>query len=139
MELFGVVIHMIFWFCGFKLVLSHWYWGTPAGLLAITYMMLNYFRFGHIYEFGHNYLPQFTENGKLTIDIMGNLNIFIVSPILLFAVLGFIHMIWKKTYDLIGVYTGIILLSVIYILFITTHKTMRAWGFGNRYAFGGYV
>lgn len=144
----------------YKLVLSRWHWGVPAGLLAISYMLLNYFRFGNIFEFGHNYLPEFVsaeygqfnvhymkenlktlfrlprfmENGKMKVDSMGNLNIFIVSPIFLFAVFGFIYIIWKKSYDLMGIYTGIMILSVIYMLFVVMHKTMGGWGFGNRYA-----
>lgn len=32
--------------------------------IGISYMVLNYARFGNILEFGHNYLPEFTESTK---------------------------------------------------------------------------
>ena len=33
----------------------------PAMIIAIMYMYYNYIRFGNIFEFGHNYLPEFLE------------------------------------------------------------------------------
>lgn len=43
------------------LVQKKWYWCIGTGLIAISYMVLNYMRFGSVIEFGHNYLPEFTR------------------------------------------------------------------------------
>ena len=43
------------------LVKDKWYWAIGCGAIAISYMALNYARFGNITEFGHNYLPEFTR------------------------------------------------------------------------------
>jgi len=40
-------------------------YAIPAIMLGIFYMWLNYVRFGNIFEFGHNFLPEFT------IDLQG--------------------------------------------------------------------
>ncbi len=42
-------------------IFSKWHWAIPTCLIALSYMLLNYFRFGSITEFGHNYLPEFTR------------------------------------------------------------------------------
>ena len=40
----------------------------PACGIAVSYMILNYMRFGSIFEFGHNYLPEFmrVETGQFS-------------------------------------------------------------------------
>lgn len=141
-------------------IVRKWYWALPATAVAISYMVLNYLRFGNILEFGHNYLPEFVraehgqfhlhyvkdnlrsllkmpvfaEDGKWVFDSFGNLNMFIVSPILIVAILVFVYSICKKSFHLAGLNGLIILLSVIYMFVVVMHKTMGAWHFGNRYA-----
>lgn len=41
-------------------------------VIALSYMILNFARFGNITEFGHNYLPEFTrsELGQFNIGYM---------------------------------------------------------------------
>lgn len=46
-----------------RLVREKWYWVIAPLLIALSYMMLNYLRFGSVVEFGHNYLPEFTREG----------------------------------------------------------------------------
>ena len=49
-------------------------------VIALSYMILNFARFGNITEFGHNYLPEFTrsELGQFNIGYMAeNLNLAI--------------------------------------------------------------
>lgn len=41
------------------LVKIKWHWAIPTLVIAFSYMLLNYLRFGNIMEFGHNYLPEF--------------------------------------------------------------------------------
>lgn len=143
-----------------KLVLRRWYWAIPMGVLAISYMVLNYLRFGNIMEFGHNYLPEFVEaeygqfhvnyiknnlaslfhlpefsdDGTMIIDHFGNLNFMIVCPIAAVALAGLGYAIFKKNRRLALMGVLIVILSIGYLLFLTMHKTMGGWQFGNRYA-----
>ncbi len=131
---------------------------VPMAVIALSYMVLNYARFGNPLEFGHNYLPEFTEaeNGQFSlIYIAENIktlfrlpelsfkdawkyqefngtNIFIISPIFIAYVVYTAYAFIKKKS-----YRRLIALSLIMIvtelLCITAHKTMGGWQFGNRY------
>ncbi len=142
------------------LVFRKWYWGIPMGIIAISYMLLNYMRFGSIVEFGHRYLPEFmreekgqfhidylkqnlpalfrlpryNEDGTMFIDHYGNLSILIASPILLFALVGLGYVIYKREKKLILMGVLILILSIGYLLIIVLHRTLGGWQFGNRYA-----
>ncbi len=143
----------------YQRILKHFTWGIPAGVVALSYMILNYLRFGNIFEFGHNYLPEFLraedgqfhlnyveenlkalfrlpefmEDGRLVINSMGNLNFLLVSPFLLFAVFLVIYAFAKKAYREVLSGAGLILLSALYLFIVVMHKTMGGWHFGNRY------
>lgn len=132
----------------------------PAGMIALSYMALNWARFGNIAEFGHNYLPEFvnsekgqfstayffnnlkmllhfpnvTKEGRMIIDSFGNLSIFIVSPIILAALFCILVMIagGKREEKRLGILIAATVLF--YLIFIMLHKTMGGWHFGNRYA-----
>lgn len=142
----------------YKLVLNKIYWGIPALGIAISYMVLNYARFGSISEFGHNYLPEFvyehkqfsteyiannfkmlmnlpdfTEEGKMMIDHFGNLNFLWVNPPVLVAAIGILLACIKREKEtaVLGVLT--IILSAAYLIVTMMHATMGGWHFGNRY------
>ena len=142
----------------YMLILNKADWGLPALGVAISYMVLNYLRFGNIVEFGHNYLPEFvyehkqfstdylannfkmlmnlpdfTEEGRMLIDHFGNLNFLWVNPPILIAVFGIIFACIKKEKKaaLLGGVT--ILLSVVYLIVTMMHATMGGWHCGNRY------
>ena len=92
--------------------LKKWYEFIPTLLIAISYMLLNYCRFGNITQFGHDYLPEFTEaeygqfssvyikpnieslfrwfrfdeSGRMLIDRFNNISMIIVSPIFVFCI-----------------------------------------------------
>lgn len=53
---------------------KQWFKGIPCALIAISYFILNYARFGNIFEFGHNYLPEFTriETGQFNIAYLAD-------------------------------------------------------------------
>ena len=145
---------------GVKLVLRRWYWAIPMGILAVSYMLLNYLRFGSIVEFGHNYLPEFVraekgqfhldymktnlpslvhlpeynEDGTMLINHFGNLSFFIACPIVVIALVGLVYVIYKRNVQLASMGILIVVLSAIYLLIITMHKTLGGWQFGNRYA-----
>lgn len=144
----------------YQIILKRWSWGIPAGGIAVSYMLLNYLRFGSILEFGHNYLPEFVraedgqfhinyisenvktlfrlpefmEDGRLVINNMGNLNFLLVSPFFLFAVFSLAYALYKKAYKEVMQGAGVILLSMLYLLIVVMHKTMGGWHFGNRYS-----
>lgn len=145
---------------GMTLVLRRWYWAIPMGVLAVSYMLLNYLRFGNIIEFGHNYLPEFVraengqfhvdymksnlvsllhlpefnENGTMLINHFGNLSFLIVCPIVVMALAGWVYVIYKRNVKMALMGALIVVLSAIYLLVITMHKTLGGWQFGNRYA-----
>ncbi len=170
MQIFFLPVLLVLLFCaerkkdtattGVMLILRRWYWAIPMSILAVSYMLLNYFRFGSITEFGHNYLPEFVrakdgqfhinymksnlkslfrlpqynDNGTMLIDTFGNISIFIASPIIVMALMGFGYAVLKKNKKLLGMGVLIIVLSMVYLLFLTAHKTLGGWQFGNRYA-----
>lgn len=144
----------------YQRILMRWKWVIPAGVVAISYMLLNYLRFGNILEFGHNYLPEFVraedgqfhinyirenvktlfrmpefmEDGRLIINSMGNLNFLLVSPFFLFAACSLFYAFFKKAYKVVLAGAGVTFLSLLYLLIVVMHKTMGGWHFGNRYS-----
>lgn len=137
-----------------------WKCVIPMIIIALSYMVLNFARFGNPLEFGHNYLPEFTrsENGQFSaVYILQNIPklfrlpdisfsekwtyqnidgflIFIASPIFLtyavYVIRSFIRDKDKNDNRL----TVLIVISIILELFLTTaHKTMGGEQFGNRY------
>lgn len=144
---------------GIRLILHRWYWAIPMCVVALSYMILNYVRFGSITEFGRKYLPEFvraekgqfhvdyisanlksllhmpefTEDGRLIVDHFGNLNFMLASPIIIAAILGIMYVIIKKDFSLLGWSCLTMVLAAIYLLITIMHRTMGAWHFGNRY------
>lgn len=136
------------------------YWKSIAvtALVAVSYMTLNFCRFGNPLEFGHNYLPEFKEaqNGQFSVVyIIENLksfirlpeisftsawqyqafdgtNIFIISPIFIAYFIYTVYAFVKKT-DRRGILILIFSTVSVQLLCITAHKTMGGSQFGNRY------
>lgn len=130
----------------------------PACCIAISYMILNYARFGSITEFGHNYLPEFmrVDTGQFNIEYIknnfGNLFrlpeisdekiefqnadgfcMFIASPVLIpFFIYWIIAMIKGTKSERIAL-AAAMLLFWIHMISITAHKTMGGSHYGNRY------
>lgn len=130
----------------------------PACCIAISYMALNYARFGSIIEFGHNYLPEFmrVDTGQFNIEYIkqnfGNLFrlpeisdgkivfqsadgfcMFIASPVLIsFFAYWFGAMIHGTKEERLAL-AGVMLLFWIHMVSITAHKTMGGSHYGNRY------
>ncbi len=134
------------------------YWGILPLIVALSYMALNYARFGNIVEFGHNYLPEFvyehkqfsvdylannfrmlmnfpsfSEEGKMIIDHFGNLNFLWVNPpvFVFVAVTIAAALRGEKKTAAFGVMTFV--LSAGYLTVTAMHATMGGWHFGNRY------
>ena len=144
---------------GIALVTRRWYWAIPMGVVALSYMLLNFLRFGNPMEFGHNYLPEFmreekgqfhidylksnfpklfqlpeiSEEGMLVINQFGELSLFIASPIILTTLVGVFYVICKKNVSLIVMGSLVTIMSFGYLLIIAAHRTLGGWQFGNRY------
>lgn len=127
--------------------------------IALCYMLYNYVRFGNVLEFGHNYLPEFTESekGQFSLSyILPNLYNLLLRPVTLRADLtleyplfdGFMFyianpmfLIWfaavvkdvrQKKLD--AVRLCIVIAVLIELLLLCAHKTLGGWQFGARYA-----
>lgn len=129
----------------------------PA-FIALCYMLYNYVRFGNVLEFGHNYLPEFTESekGQFSLSyILPNLYNLLLRPVTLRADLtleyplfdGFMFyianpmfLIWfaavvkdvrQKRLDAVRLCIVIAILAE--LLLLCAHKTLGGWQFGARY------
>lgn len=127
-------------------------------VIALSYMILNYARFGNITEFGHNYLPEFAEaeHGQFNLKYLANnipllfklpsvnngvfeypqfngMCLFFISPIFITYVVNIIYSLLKK--EKVNKSLLVISLAVIVaeLLCIASHKTMGGSQFGNRY------
>ena len=132
-------------------------WLLPAVITAVFLMSLNAARFGDIFEFGHNYLSEFTQespngqfwigyipenlkqmfrlpelqDGRLMFQIFNGTALWLVSPV--FAV--WLILALKASYNNIKnpLFWLCTVLSVLHLLFLCAHKTLGGWQFGNRY------
>lgn len=142
-----------------EMVKRRWKCCIPAVIIAVSYMLLNYFRFGSITEFGHNYLPEFViehkqfsteyisrnfdmlmhfpdfdDERKMYVDHFGNLSMLMVNtPVIMFLLTGLFALIKKEWKISIG-NLFILVSSVAYLILTTMHATMGGWHFGNRYS-----
>ncbi len=129
----------------------------PVIIIATIYMVYNYVRFRNPFEFGHNYLPEFSTEGgiqfsfshfpeniksilnlgirfddKLHINFNQPFNFLIANPIIIVAIYHAIKNI-AKTHKIS--LTRLIFLSggVAIILLTLLHRTLGGWQFGARY------
>lgn len=134
----------------------NWYICIAPCVIALIYMVLNYARFGSITEFGHNYLPEFQqaplgqfhlsyikENFPLLWKLpraeehivqfpkFNGTAFYLVSPIFISYAVYFIYAAVKKRLSWKDAVIPCLIL--IQFLFITAHKTMGGYHFGNRY------
>lgn len=140
-----------------EIIRKKWFCVIPMMLVALSYMILNYARFGSIIEFGHNYLPEFmraeqgqfslkyvlpnlknlfrlpkvSESGQLDFYNMNGILFLLVSPMFIsyfyYIIKDFLYR--KK----LTIHIGLFLLIIIHIFLLICHKTMGGWHFGNRY------
>lgn len=140
------------------MIKKKWKCVIPMAVIALSYMILNYARFGNPLEFGHNYLPEHTESqyGQFhSVYVINNLktlfrlpkisyegpweyqafngtNIFIISPIFISYIAYVIYALMKKKGD-----KKLLLLTfammVLEVVALTAHVTMGGSQFGHRY------
>ena len=131
----------------------------PMAVIALSYMILNFARFGNITEFGHNYLPEFTnsELGQFNLSYIkenigsvfrlpsvnssgvweypqfNGMCIFLISPIVISYIVYTVKSFALKQETDKKLIFIIIAIVILEILCITSHKTMGGSHFGNRY------
>ncbi len=141
-----------------QMIQKQWKWAVAPVVIAVSYMILNYLRFGSIIEFGHNYLPEFLEakegqfslsyigenfktlfrlptagqDGKLVFDQFNGMNIFLVSPVFVSYAVYFVWSLFQKEKDR-KLCIGILVLAVVHTVALLMHKTMGGSHFGHRY------
>lgn len=128
-------------------------------LIALSYMVLNYARFGNIAEFGHNYLPEHTSSqygqfhytyilhnlaslirfpsiaadGKWEYPLFNGMCWFMISPIVLSYVIYLINSIVKKKPVNKTLTVMLPVLIFIHLVLLSAHVQMGGSHFGNRY------
>lgn len=133
-------------------------WMIAPFVTAVSYMALNYARFGSVFEFGHNYLPEFLEagdgqfsikyiaenlpllfklpeieNGIMQYPKFNGMMFFLVTPMFFAHAVKTVRAaaVEKKTDKVIM--WGIPVLICVHFLILTAHRTMGSYQFGNRY------
>lgn len=144
--------------CGW--VLRRWYWGIAPLLLAASYMMLNWMRFGNVMEFGHNYLPEFTsvstgqfnlaylwQNLRLlfrlpvyqgsqqpmTFFIFETMAFYLIAPFTISCAAAWGYALLRRRKQERWTLALLPVLALAHLLILCCHKTLGGWQFGNRY------
>lgn len=133
-------------------------WLIAPCVIAISYMALNYARFGSPIEFGHNYLPEFVEaeDGQFSFGyIRQNLPLlfkfpqvkdgvwqypkfngmafYFVTPVFLVHIITVLRAVLEGRKADRVILWGIPVLIALNFLLLTMHRTMGGYQFGNRY------
>lgn len=142
-----------------QLILKYWKWAIAPCVIAASYMLLNYLRFGNILEFGHNYLPEFTqaekgqfhpdyisqnfpllwklppmgEGYKLNFPKFNGMAIYLVTPLFLSYVIYTVSSFLRKERGNPAVRLMIPVTVLLHFVCLTAHKTMGGFQWGNRY------
>lgn len=130
---------------------------APAAIGG-AYMAYNYARFGSLFEFGHNYLPEFTESAKGQFDIsylgenlyniwirpilptasgaleypiFNGFMFYIANPIFILFFVRAVSDAVHKRFDLARI--SAVAMLFLNMLLLCAHKTFGGWQFGARY------
>lgn len=134
-------------------------WAVPVAVVALTFMALNMVRFGNPAQFGHDYLPEFTDaeygqfsshyisenikslfrlpvkmdNNTLAFYVFNGNCIFLVSPLFVSYVIYLIRKVVTKQKINPFLLIGLPFLVILHIFVLCAHKTMGGFHFGHRY------
>ncbi|MGN0163098.1 MAG: hypothetical protein ACI4EA_05885 [Candidatus Ornithomonoglobus sp.] len=141
------------------IIKKKWSCAVPMLIVALSYMALNYARFGNPAEFGHDLLPEhvrselgqfnlsyilknfpslFTipkagDGGKWEYSGFGDISIFLVSPIFISYIVYVIYSLVRKC-NKDRTFTFLSLgLIVLHFLALSAHVNLGGSQFGNRY------
>ncbi len=141
------------------MIKRYWVWCIGAVIVAVSYMALNYARFGSIAQFGHDYLPEFSEqkelgqfnigylknnlasllklpeykDGKLEYPMFNGMNMFMVSPLFAAALVMFVISLFRRGSQRKLLPCVIFALTLLQLIATCMHATMGGAHFGNRY------
>lgn len=144
-----------------RYTIKHLYWGIGPVVLAASYMLLNYARFGDPLEFGHNYLPEFQRavNGQFSLSYIPDhllqllkvppfvsserrlgfwaadaMAFYLINPLLVVGAVLWVYAIVKRR-KACGIPLLVLLpvCCVLHFLVVCAHRTLGAQQFGNRY------
>lgn len=132
--------------------------GTILGLCVATGIgVFNYVRFGNPFEFGHNYLPEFSFQGGIQFSlshVKNNIRTFLLSPPIykegdayVFAQFGYSLLIACPTISLMRIHVltdlfqrkfsvpklSILLFATIQLFLLLMHRTFGGFQLGARY------
>lgn len=143
-----------------QMVRRKWYWAIATAIIALSYMILNYCRFGSIVEFGHNYLPEFTrtstgqfhlsylkenlqhlirlplkgENGgPLQFQTSDGMAFWLAIPLFITILVAWGYALVKRKEKNLLILIMLPVLAILHVLFICCHRTLGGWQFGDRY------
>ncbi len=121
----------------------------PLAAVGISAAVYNYVRFGSIFEFGHNYLPEFLNTPQFALEyVPGNFLEILKLPGLQWGSFwpmfnGTLFFLVNPAFVLLAVRLaqrqqdaksiGYMLCLLVHLLFLLSHKTMGGWQFGCRY------
>ena len=143
-----------------SLLRKHWHWALGPLCLGVSYMVLNYLRFGSILEFGHSYLPEFqrAEFGQFSLNYLAdNLRsllrlpgfdpetlrisfqpfeawcFVLIDPFSVLCVaISLTHICKPRGKKDRPIVTWIWFACLIYVVILCCHRTLGGWQFGNR-------
>jgi len=124
------------------------------------YAAYNYIRFDNIFEFGHNYLPEFVEaeygqfnvryilqnlpnlfrlpyfrDNRLTFPKFNGFAFYIANPIFIVYYIRLVKSLFNKNASAAKKVSLVMILacSLVHIVLLLAHKTLGGWQFGIRY------
>ena len=130
---------------------------AAAALVGAALAAFNWVRFGNIFEFGHNYLPEFAveTDGQfrlaylvpnllsllrpVTLTAAGDLNFprfngfafFLANPIFLLWAVRMGQRIWRRSFSKWE--GGMLACFAVSVVLLCLHRTLGGWQFGARY------
>ncbi|HOB20182.1 MAG TPA: hypothetical protein PK830_10660 [Candidatus Atribacteria bacterium] len=132
---------------------------APA-FIGCLYAAYNYIRFDNIFEFGHNYLPEFVEaeygqfnvryilqnlpnlfrlpyfrDNRLTFPKFNGFAFYIANPIFIVYYIRLVKSLFNKNASAAKKVSLVMILacSLVHIVLLLAHKTLGGWQFGIRY------
>lgn len=136
---------------------KYWWWALPPLAVGGFLMGLNFARFGDVFQFGHDYLPEFAlekpegqfsasylpvnwgrlwalpgfEEGRVAFPIFDGCAFWLFSPIFLSFGYSFLRHLPKALRTPAVVLAPLLILA--HFAALCCHATMGGWQFGNRY------
>lgn len=134
-----------------------WWWVLPPLAVGVLLMGLNFARFGNVFQFGHDYLPEFAaekangqfslaylpqnmgylwrlpkfQNGAVQFPLFNGSAFWLYSPMVVTFALAVFENAKKAVKNPVFLLT--VVLAALHLVFLCCHATMGGWQFGNRY------